>query len=82
VPPTDHGRALYVEGDSFRPSKPRLWSAGRYQSRGPNWMFDHRDGHSLCPCAPEHGETGAKQDDLTFLLNLFDEVRRVVPVGP
>ena len=34
-----------VERNSFRAGKPRLWSEGRYQTRGPNRMFDlHPDG--------------------------------------
>ena len=42
-----------MEGDLLRPGKPRLWSEGRYQSQGPNRMFDlHPDGTRFALAAP------------------------------
>ena len=53
-----------VEGDSFLAEKPRLWSEGRYQTRGPSRMFDlHPDGtrFAIAPIDPvqSDGEAAA-----------------------
>lgn len=67
-----------VDGASFRAQKPRLWSEGRYQTRGPTRMVDlNPDGErfALAPTAP-----GAKQDKVVFIFNFFDELRRIAPL--
>ena len=72
--------AFTVEGDSFRAEKPRLWSEGRYMTRGSSRMFDlHPDGErfALAPAAQAPG--GAKQDKVVFIFNFFDELRRIAP---
>ena len=72
--------AFAVEGDSFRAETPRLWSEGRYQTRGSNRMFDlHPDGErfALAPVVPS--PVGAKPDKAVFIFNFFDELRRIVP---
>lgn len=69
-----------VEGASFRAEKPRLWSNARYRSRGTFGSFDlHPDGKrfALAPAAP--ASDGAKQDHLTVIFNVFDELRRIAP---
>jgi hypothetical protein len=69
-----------VDGDSFRAEKPRVWSEGRYQTRGSNRMFDlHPDGErfALLPAAQTPG--GTRQDHVTFIFNFFEELRRVAP---
>src|SRR5262245_41160894 len=69
-----------VEGDSFRAEKPRLWSEGRFFERGPNRNFDlHPDGErfALMPASPTQGS----RQDITFVFNFFDELRRLAPVG-
>ncbi len=73
-----------VEGDSFRPGKPHLWSQqGRYRSQGPSRMFDlHPDGTRFALAAADQAEPGAKRDHLTFLFNFFDELRRIAPRSP
>ena len=66
-----------VERDSFRAGKPRLWSEGRYQTRGPNRMFDlHPDGERfvLAPAAKP------PDDHLTFVFNFFEQLRRIAPL--
>ena len=69
-----------VEGDSFRAEKPRLWSEGRYQARGANRMFDlHPDGERFVLAAAPQAPGGAKQDKVVFILNFFDELRRIAP---
>ena len=70
--------AFTAEGDTFRAEKPRLWSDGRYQTRGSVRMFDlYPDGErfALAPAVPTPGEM--KQDKLVFIVNFFDELRRV-----
>jgi serine/threonine-protein kinase len=66
-------------GDSFRAEKPRPWSEGRYETRGPNRMFDlHPDGQRFATAST--GQTpGAKQDKVVFIFNFFDELRRIAP---
>jgi serine/threonine-protein kinase len=67
------------EGDSFRAEKPRLWSEGRFVTRGPNRMFDlHPDGTRFA-LAPVEQAPGVKQDKVVFLFNFFDELRRIAP---
>ena len=65
------------EGNSFRAGKPRLWSEGRYQTRGPNRMFDlHPDGERfvLAP-APKPAD-----NHLTFVFQFFEQLRRIAPL--
>ncbi len=72
--------AYEVEGHAFRAEKPQLWSDARYQLRGPFRPFDlHPDGKrvALAPAAPAPG--GARQDHVTVIFNVFDELRRIAP---
>jgi serine/threonine-protein kinase len=69
-----------VDGDAFRAEKPRLWSDARYKTRGTFRPFDlHPDGKrfALAPAAPAPG--GARQDHVTVIFNVFDELRRIAP---
>jgi serine/threonine protein kinase/Tol biopolymer transport system component len=71
-----------VEGDSFRAEQPRLWSNGRYMVNGAMRMFDlHPDGErfALAPVTQTPG--GAKQDKIVFIMNFFDELRRIAPAA-
>lgn len=64
-----------ADGEAFRAEKPRLWSESRYVSRGP---FDlHPDGARFAIAAPAQTRDGARPDHLTFVFNLFDELRRL-----
>ncbi len=66
-----------VDGEAFRADKPRLWSEGRYMSRGP---FDlHPDGERFAVAAPAQTREGARADHVTFVFNFFDELRRLAP---
>ena len=75
---------LPVEGDSFRPEKPRPWPEGRFVARpriGPTRSLDlHPDGNrfALAKLPETQGET--KPDKLVF--NFFDELRRIAPRSP
>jgi serine/threonine-protein kinase len=69
-----------VDGDSFSADKPRLWSNGRYVTRGLARVFDlHPDGTRVAIQSVEP-TPGEMQDKLTFLFNFFDELRRIAPV--
>jgi hypothetical protein len=68
-----------VEGDSFRPDKPRIWSETRYVGRPRLRSFDlHPDGDRFAlEVAPDID--AAKLDKVTFIFNFFDELRRIAP---
>ena len=64
--------AFAVEGDSFRAEKPRLWSEGRYQTRGPNRMFDlHPDGERFALAPAAQTPAVRKQDQVVVHLQLL-----------
>jgi serine/threonine-protein kinase len=68
-----------VEGGSFRPGRPRIWSNVRLWMAGTVPNFDlHPDGKRFA-AAVVQGERPTAH--VTFLLNFFDELRRRVPVG-
>jgi serine/threonine-protein kinase len=77
----NHGQIMVApviatEG-SFETEKPRLWSGGRYQTRGPNRMFDlHPDGR-FALASDRAAEV--KHDHVVLMLNFFDELRRIAP---
>jgi serine/threonine-protein kinase len=70
-----------VDGDTFHAEKPRLWSEGRFQTRGPNVrMFDlHPDGKRFVLAPAEDPTGGTKLNHLTIVFNFFDELRRLAP---
>ena len=71
-----------VEGEVFRPEKPRPWSKTRFVARprtGPIRSFDlHPDGNRFALARETQAE--AKQDKLVFFFNFFEELRRRVAV--
>jgi serine/threonine-protein kinase len=73
--------APYVEGDSFQRDPARVWSKHRFLLRGARRSFDlHPDGNRFAlAIAPEVGES-VRHDELVFVFNFFDELRRLVPV--
>ena len=65
-----------VVGGSFRAGKARPWPGGRYQTRGPNRMFDlHPDGDRLA-LAPAPKPAG---DLVTYYMHFFEELWRIAP---
>jgi hypothetical protein len=65
-----------VVSGSFRAGKARPWPGGRYQTRGPNRMFDlHPDGDRLA-LAPAPKPAG---DLVTYYMHFFDELWRIAP---
>ena len=70
-----------VNGDSFIPGKPRVWSDKKLYSAGitTNWALAP-DGKRFAVFLPPEvagAETGSVH--VTFLLNFFDELRRRLP---
>jgi hypothetical protein len=77
--------ALYtVKGDSFVADKPRVWSDR--QLGGPSQIKNvdlSPDGNRIAALMPAVESRGAQPalNDVVFLENFFDELRRRVPVG-
>ena len=70
-----------VDGDSFRAEKSRLWSDARYVTRSRRRSFDlHPDGDRFALAKAVDTPTAATHDHVTFILNFFDELRRIAPV--
>jgi hypothetical protein len=74
-----------VNGHSFQPAKPRLWSEKRVASIGP---FGSRNydvapsGKRIAALIPAEGpEVQKAQNQVILLLNFFDYLRQRVPVG-
>lgn len=71
-----------VSGDSFLPSKPRLWSDRQLFSAATSNLDLAPDGKRFVVLTlpePAPGEKGSVH--VTMLLNFFDEVRRRIPVS-
>ena len=73
--------AYTTTGDSFRAGKPRLWAEGYIGPQTGQRSFDlHPDGERIA-VAPELGAFDRPQDRLVFILNFFEELRRMAPMG-
>jgi hypothetical protein len=70
-----------TDGHTFRAERARLWSAVRYQTRGNSRMFDmHPDGERFALAPSAQAPVGAPLDQMVFILNFFDELRRLAPL--
>lgn len=71
-----------VNGGAFQRDPPRLWSKSRFLVRGGRRSYDlHPDGNRFAlAVSPELSES-VKRDELVFVFNFFDELRRLVPVA-
>ena len=68
-----------VDGDTFHPEQPRLWSPGRFLVRPRLTSYDlHPDGDRFAVAAVS-GVADLKQHNVVFIFNVFDELRRVAP---
>jgi len=72
-----------VDGGSFRPERPRLWSDARAGPRGGRRQFDlHPSGErfvvAVGPPAEPGSHSGSKS--YVFMFNFIDELRRIAPV--
>ncbi len=72
------------EGDSFRAEKPRLWSEsarGTVDAGVFTRTFDlHPDGQRFAVIKASESTADAKTDKVVFILNFFDELRRIAPL--
>ena len=70
-----------AEGNSFRAETPREWSPERMQPLPTAFRsFDlHPDGQRLAVLMAPEEMAVAKRDHLVFILNFFDELRRLAP---
>ena len=70
--------AFTVAADTFHSETPRLWSEGRYQTRGSRRMFDlHPDGERLALAPAPRTPGRSNPDSVVFVFNFFDELRRI-----
>jgi hypothetical protein len=69
-----------VNGNAFLASSPRVWNKSRYRTLGPNlaWTL-HPDGKRIAMFRPEQADNKQAAPRFGFLLNLFDEVKRLAP---
>jgi Tol biopolymer transport system component len=68
--------AFTVAADTFHSETPRLWSEGRYQTRGSRRMFDlHPDGERLALAPAPRTPGRSNPDSVVFVFNFFDELR-------
>jgi serine/threonine-protein kinase len=71
-----------VQGDSFIPDKPRVWSEKRLANSGGREFDVAPDGRRIAALMPvETQEEQKPEEHLTFLLNFFDELKRRIPGG-
>ncbi len=86
---TDDNRIMVAtyaaKADSFVPDKPRVWSDKQLANFGPVGTSTYDlapDGKRIAALMPvETAEAQKAQNQVIFLENFFDEVRRKVPVG-
>jgi serine/threonine-protein kinase len=69
-----------VVGDSFRAEKPRVWSDGQFLGRprppSRDWAI-HPDGRRFAIASQNAPQAQAKVNQMVFVFNFFDELRRV-----
>jgi len=72
-----------VKGDSFAPDKPQVWTERRLANVGLSRNFDLApDGKRIAALMPAEGPEDQKaQNQVIFLQNFFDEVRRRTAAG-
>jgi hypothetical protein len=72
-----------VKGDSFVSDKPRVWSEKKIGIPGQTANYDLApDGKRIAALMPvETAEPQKAQNQVIFLENFLDELRRNVPVG-
>ena len=67
-----------VNGDTFMPEKPRVWIA---KLGGTQWDLAP-DGKRVVVLTPaEIAEAPKQEHEVVFLLNFFDELRRLAPAS-
>ncbi len=71
-----------VEGNSFKPDRPRTWAEAAIVDRGPqNRNYDlHPDGQRVAVFKVTERDDEGKLDRATLIFNFFNELRRIAPV--
>jgi len=70
-----------IEGEAFRAETPRLWAKQAFKPRLQGWDFAlYPDGDRVA-LAPETDRPDVTNNRAVFVFNLFDELRRLVPVS-
>ena len=66
---------------TFRADKPQLWSDVQFHDpMGAGRNFDlHPDGQRFAVLKSPESNSETKLDKVTFILNFFDELRRIAP---
>jgi hypothetical protein len=70
-----------IEAGSFVAKKPRVWSERRLLFRGERGFDLHPDGERVAVLPDTDGQDGAKRDTAVFIVNFFDELRRIAPTA-
>ena len=72
-----------ADGDTFRPLKAELWSDFQFANLGPlNRYFDlHPDGLRFAVVKSAETTSESRLDKVTFILNFFEELRRLAPAA-
>jgi hypothetical protein len=75
-----------IAGDTFIPEKPRPWSQTSFGGTPPFGYYGpgfdlHPDGKRFVVAPPAPEATNEAQNQLVFIFNFFDELRRRVPTG-
>ena len=70
-----------VDGNTFRPEKPHLWSAETVFGRSTRDLDLHPDGQRFAIRKALESEIGAVPDKVVFVFNFFDELRRIAPAS-
>jgi eukaryotic-like serine/threonine-protein kinase len=71
-----------VDGDSFAPDKPNVWSTMQvFSPDAASWSLDLSPDGRRFAVLPQPNSTADDKRSMhvTFLLNFFDEVRRRIP---
>jgi hypothetical protein len=68
-----------VDGGSFIPGKPRVWSDRQLFYSGTSNLDPAPDGKRFAVFHPQ--ESSKASPRVVFLLNFFDELRRRIPAG-
>jgi len=72
-----------IEGDVFRPDKPRRWSETPFMRRPRQASIDlHPDGDRFAVATVPQAQTRATQNKVVLVFNFFDELRRIAPTTP
>jgi hypothetical protein len=72
--------ACTIQGSSFKAGKPRMWACGRVGNTGVFPDFDVTpNGNRVAALLPAIGSQELEPNQVTFLLDFFDEVRCRVP---